>query len=198
MTTRQATTEVPLHPLFATRWSPRAFDGSHAVTDEQLTALLEAARWASSSSNTQPWRFLVTRRGEHDFDRLADLLAAGNQVWARAASVLILVAAETTDASGAARSHALYDTGQAVAQMAAQAQAEGLATHQMGGFDVAGTAQAFGLPAGLTPVVVVAVGRHDPQAVLPEPLATRENAPRTRLPLDELLLNAPLAARRAA
>src|SRR3954454_20121344 len=143
MTTRNATSQVPLHPLLAQRWSPRAFDADHAVTDEQLTAVLEAARWASSSSNTQPWRFLVARRGEQDFGRLVDLLAAGNQVWASRAGVLIMVAAETTDASGAARSHALYDTGQAVAQLVAQAQAEGLATHQMGGFDANGTAEAF-------------------------------------------------------
>ena len=198
MTTKNATTQVPLHPLLAERWSPRAFDSQHAVTDDQLRALLEAARWAPSSSNTQPWRFLVARRGERAFDRLVDLLAAGNQVWARSASVLILAAAETTDASGAPRSHALYDTGQSVAQLAAQAQAEGLVTHQMGGFDAAGAAEAFALPAGLSPVVVVAVGRHDPQAVLPEPFAARENAPRTRLPLDDLLLTAPLATPQAA
>src|SRR5476651_2656722 len=106
MTTRNATTQVPLHPLLSQRWSPRAFDAQHAVTDAALAALLEAARWAPSAGNTQPWRFVVARRGDRDFTTLVELLAIGNQVWARNASALILAAAETTDPSGAARSHA--------------------------------------------------------------------------------------------
>ena len=197
-TGRNATTQVPLHPLLSERWSPRAFDAQHAVTDEALTALLEAARWAPSANNSQPWRFVVAQRGDRDFATLVALLAGANQVWAQHASALVLVAAETTDANGAARSHALYDTGQAVAQLVAQAQAEGLVTHQMGGFDAAGAAAAFALPTGLTPVVVVAVGQHDPQAVLPEAYAVRENAPRTRLALDELVLRTGSGARQAA
>lgn len=195
---RTATSQVPLHPLLSQRWSPRAFDAQHAVTDEALTALLEAARWAPSAANTQPWRFLVARRGDRDFATMVELLAGGNQVWAQHASALVLVAAETTDGTGAARSHALYDTGQAVAQLVAQAQAEGLVSHQMAGFDAAGAVTAFDLPAQLVPVVVIAVGQHDPQAVLPEAYAVRENAPRTRLALDELVLNALPAADRAA
>jgi nitroreductase len=186
--TRTAATQVPLHPLLSQRWSPRAFDATHDVSERQLTALLEAARWAPSAANTQPWRFLVTRRGDRDFTRLVDLLAPGNQGWAQHASALVLVAAETADETGAPRSHALYDTGQAVAGLVAQAQAEGLSTHQMGGFDSAGAAEVFGLAVNLTPVVVVAVGRHDAGAVLPEPLAARETAPRARRPLDELLI----------
>jgi nitroreductase len=189
--TRTAATQVPLHPLLSERWSPRAFDAAHDVSDDAVNALLEAARWAPSANNTQPWRFLVARRGDRNFAQLVELLAAGNQVWARHASALVLVAAETVDESGTARSHALYDTGQAVAGLVAQAQAEGLVTHQMGGFDAAGAAQAFALPATLTPVVVVAVGKHDAEAVLPEPLAARETAPRARRPLDELLIQGP-------
>jgi nitroreductase len=186
--TRTAATQVPLHPLLADRWSPRSFDRAYSVPEQALTALLEAARWAPSAANTQPWRFLVARRGDRDFARLVDLLAAGNQAWAQHASALVLVAAETADENGAPRSHALYDTGQAVAGLVAQAQAEGLSTHQMGGFDSAGAAEVFGLAANLTPVVVVAVGRHDAEGVLPEPLAARESAPRARRPLDELLI----------
>jgi nitroreductase len=187
---KTAATSVRLHPLLSGRWSPRGFDRSHGVSDEQLTALLEAARWAPSASNSQPWRFLVTRRGDAAFDRLAGLLAPGNHGWARHASALLLVAAETTTPDGEVRPWALYDTGQAVAQLVAQARAEGLATHQMGGFDTAAAADAFGLGAGLTPLVVVAVGAIDPGAELPEPLATRERAPRVRRPLEDLLLTA--------
>ncbi len=186
--TRNAASQVPLHPLLSERWSPRAFDAAHEVSDGAVTALLEAARWAPSANNSQPWRFLVTHRGDRDFARLVDVLAPGNQVWARHASVLVLVAAETVDENGAPRSHALYDTGQAVAGLVSQAQAEGLATHQMGGFDAGRAVETFELAANITPVVVVAVGLHDPSAVLPEPLAARESAPRTRRPLDELLL----------
>lgn len=195
---RTAASQVPLHPLLSQRWSPRAFDSEHAVTEEALTALLEAARWAASANNSQPWRFVVARRGDADFATLVDLLAGGNQVWAQHASALVLVAAQTVDSQGALRSHALYDTGQAVAQLVAQAQAEGLVTHQMGGFDATRATAAFALPADLSPVVVVAVGQHDPQAVLPEAYAARENAPRTRLALDELVLANGSAARRAA
>jgi nitroreductase len=187
--TRTATSQVPLHPLLSERWSPRGFDAEHDLGGDTLTALLEAARWAPSANNTQPWRFLVARRGDRDFGLLVDLLAPGNQVWARNASALVLVAAETADESGAGRSHAFYDTGQAVAGLVAQAQAEGLVTHQMGGFDAAGASETFGLAGNLSPIVVVAVGRHDPAVVLPEPLATRETAPRSRLPLSTLLLD---------
>src|ERR1700712_5565908 len=113
--TRTAATQVPLHPLLAERWTPRGFDRSHDGSDAELLALLEAARWAPSANNVQPWRFLVTRRGTAEFATLVDLLAPGNQVWARHASALIAVVAETTDENGNPRSHALYDTGQAVA-----------------------------------------------------------------------------------
>ena len=92
---KTATTTVPVHPLLAERWSPRGFDQAHETGDEPLTALLEAARWAPSAQNSQPWRFLVARRGEEAHDRLFAALAPGNQAWAGAASALVLVAART-------------------------------------------------------------------------------------------------------
>lgn len=183
-----ATTRVPLHPLLAGRWSPRGFDAAHEVTDEQVSALLEAARWAPSAANTQPWRFLVARRGDAAFKELTEVLAPGNQQWAGAAAALILVAAETVDESGNARPWALYDTGQAVGHLLVQAAHEGLDVHQMGGFDAAAATSRFDLPAGVQPVVVVAIGRHDPAAPLPPVLAEREAAPRTRRDVEDLLL----------
>ncbi|WDZ83266.1 nitroreductase family protein [Micromonospora cathayae] len=185
---RTADTAHPLHPLLAERWSPRSFDPEHGLDHADLTPLLEAARWAPSANNSQPWRFLVTRRGTDDFVRLYDTLSAGNQVWAGAASALLLVAAETVDGDGRARSHALYDTGQAVAHLVVQAQAHGLVTHQMGGFDAGAVRAAFDLPDQVTPVVVLAVGQVAAADRLPAPLAAREEAPRSRLPLDSLLL----------
>ena len=188
---KTATTTVPVHPLLAERWSPRGFDQAHELADDRLTALLEAARWAPSAANSQPWRFLVARRGEEAHARLFAALAPGNQAWAGAASALILVAARTTGDDGRPQPWALYDTGQAVAALVTQAQADGLSVHQMGGFDTGAVRAELGLGADLTPVVVLAVGRHDSEAGLPEPLAAREAAPRTRHPLGDLLLPAP-------
>jgi len=183
-----ATTQVPLHPLLARRWSPRAFDRAHALAPEQLTALIEAARWAPSSNNTQPWRFLVANRGEAAFDELFGTLNPGNQQWAGAASALILVVAEATGP------FALYDTGLAVGNLVAQAGHEDLAVHQMGGFDKAAAAERFQLAENQQPVVVIAVGRHDVDAPLSETFAERERAPRTRLTVDELLLRQQISA----
>jgi nitroreductase len=195
---KTASTTVPVHPLLAERWSPRGFDRAHEIGDEALAALLEAARWAPSAQNSQPWRFLVTRRGEPAHDRLYAALAPGNQAWAGAASALILVAARTAGDDGRPQPWALYDTGQAVAALVTQAQADGLSVHQMGGFDTDAVRAELGLGEILTPVVVLAVGRHDGEAGLPEPLAAREAAPRTRRPLGDLLLPAPAARPLAA
>ena len=186
---RAADTAAHLHPLLADRWSPRGFDAGHRLDDEPLTALLEAARWAPSANNSQPWRFLVGRRGDDTFIQIAELLAGFNQVWAPSASALVLVVAETTDEAGQPRPYALYDSGQAVAAMTLQGEAEGLSLHQMGGFDAHGARTRFGLDEPFSPVVVVAVGKHDPDAELPEALAARERAPRTRHPLGSLLLS---------
>src|SRR5690348_11093421 len=188
---KTATTTVPVHPLLAERWSPRGFDQTHELADDRLTALLEAARWAPSAANSQPWRFGVARRGEEAHARLFAALAPGNQAWAGAASALILVAARTAGDDGRPQSWALYDTGQAVAALVTQAQADGLAVHQMGGFDTEAVRTGFGLDEALTPVVVLAVGRQDGTAGLPEHLASREAAPRTRHPLGDLLLPVP-------
>src|SRR6476646_19819 len=195
---KTASTAVSVHPLLAERWSPRGFDQAHEIGGEAVAALLEAARWAPSAQNSQPWRFLVTRRGEPAHDRLFAALAPGNQAWAGAASALILVAARTADADGRPQPWALYDTGQAVAALVTQAQADGLAVHQMGGFDTDAVRAGFGLADGLTPVVVLAVGRQDSEAGLPELLAAREAAPRTRHPVSDLLLPAPVARPLAA
>jgi nitroreductase len=185
---KTADTVVPIHPLLSERWSPRGFDRDHQVGDDDLAALLEAARWAPSTGNSQPWRFLVTRRDEHAHGQLFAALHPGNQEWAGAAGALILVAARTTADDGTPRPFALYDTGQAVASLVTQAQAHGLAAHQMGGFDSAAVRDTFGLDDGLTPVVIIAVGRADPDAELPEHLAARETAPRTRHSVSDLLL----------
>ncbi|MGH3283947.1 MAG: nitroreductase family protein [Streptosporangiaceae bacterium] len=184
---KAASTMVPVHPLLAERWSPRGFDRAHELGDQALTALLEAARWAPSSRNSQPWRFLVTRRGEDAHGRLFAALTPGNQAWAGTASALVLVAARAVGDDGIPQPWALYDTGQAVTTLVTQAQADGLSVHQMGGFDTAAVYAGFGLDDTLTSVVI---GRHDSSADLPEPFAAREAAPRTRQSIGDLLLPA--------
>ncbi|MGY1642635.1 nitroreductase family protein [Geodermatophilus sp. SYSU D00703] len=185
---KAATTDAPLHPLLAQRWSPRALDPRHDLSASQLTALLEAARWAPSASNTQPWRFAVALRGDAEYAALLDALASGNRAWAHAASALVVAAAETTGPDGAARPWAIYDTGQAVAHLSVQAQHEGLAVHQLGGFDRDRVAALLAAPGEVTPLVVLAIGRRDDALQLPEPFASRETAVRDRMPLDQLLL----------
>ena len=185
---KKARTDAPLHPLLAARWSPRALDAAHELSGEQLSCLLEAARWAPSASNTQPWRFAVTLRGSAEHSAVLDALAPGNRAWAPAASALVVAAAETVAPDGAARPWALYDTGQAVAHLSVQAEHEGLAVHQMGGFDRDRVRAVLDAADSVEPLVVLAVGRRDDTVELPEPLAGREAAPRTRLPLDELLV----------
>ncbi len=184
---------MPLHPLLAQRRSPRRFDPGHVLDRAQLRPLLEAARWAPSSGNTQPTRWLVTLRGEPAHERLLGCLSRGNRSWAGRASALLVAVRLLADETGRPYPTAEHDTGQATAHLTLQAVAEGLAAHQMAGFDAGAVRTAFGLAEEQQPAVVVAVG-----VVGGEPLegrlAEREVAPRTRRPLEELLLpvDAPL------
>lgn len=187
---KTADTAVPLHPLLAGRWSPRSFDPTDTLTDDTMLALIEAARWSPSCNNSQPWRLLPTRRGQEPFDRLFATLAGGNQLWAGKASALILIAAQTIDPTGNPLPLAWYDTGQAAAAMVIQAQSLGLWVHQMAGFDADAVRRSFALPDGVEPAAVAAVGRIDPRIDLPPALAEREVAPRSRYPLEALLLPA--------
>jgi nitroreductase len=195
---KTARTATPLHPLLAERWSPRALDPDHRLDEAQLTALLEAARWAPSASNTPPWRFAVTLRGTAEHAAVLDALAPGNRMWAHAASALVVAAAETVDPDGAARPWALYDTGQAVAHLSVQAEHEGLAVHQLGGFDRDQLRSVLAASESVEPLVVLAVGRREAAGVLPEPFASRETAPRQRLPLRQLLVPLDVASSTAA
>jgi len=188
---KKASTGVPLHPHLANRWSPRGFDQDHALSDDELQALLEAVRWTPSCANTQPWRLIIGRRGDATFQRIVDNLKPNNQTWAQHASLLLVACAVTTDDDGNTQRWAEYDTGQAVATMTTQASELGLHVHQMAGFEVAGIRATFAIPDNITPVTVVAVGRFDPDADLPEVLAERERAPRERLSVEGILLTDP-------
>lgn len=178
--------QVAIHPLLAQRRSPRAFDPRHELSAEELTALLEAARWAPSSTNSQPWRYLVGRRGDAVFTALHAALSEGNRTWAARASALLLAVAEVRGPEGAPRSHAAWDVGQSVAHLTLQAGALGLAVRQMGGFDPEAASASLGVPAGFAALTVVAVGRPQRPAEIPADLHQRETAPRVRKPLEEV------------
>jgi nitroreductase len=174
-----------LHPLISKRWSPRAFDPTVELTDSQLHALLEAARWAPSCANLQPARFIVGRRGDSTFKRIFDTLRPGNQSWAGNASALLIGAIVTVDDKGRSMPAAEYGLGLAAENLVLQAVAEGLVAHQMAGFDPEAVRVAFGVPAEAQPLVAIAVGGHGSLDVLSEELQAREVAPRVRKPLSE-------------
>jgi nitroreductase len=186
---RRAETSAPIHPTLAERWSPRSFVADEKIDEQKLASALEAARWAPSAANSQPTRLLVARRGSDAFSRIAATLMGFNSAWAGSAAVLVVAAYEQTDEKGAMRPWAQYDLGQAMAHFSVQAHADGLHVHTMGGFDAVALAEAFGLPENIRPLTVTAVGTLAPaEALANETLIARESAPRTRRPLDEIVL----------
>ena len=178
-------------PLFHRRWSARAFDDRNvALTD--LKRVFEAARWAPSSTNEQPWRFIVGLRGNETHAKLAKTLAGFNQAWAPKAPVLILgIAKKTFSQKDAVNPYALYDLGAAAASLVLQAAALGLTTHQMGGFDHNAAREAFGIPEAYATGALIALGyQGEPAALGNEQLIAREVAPRDRKALSEIVLSA--------
>lgn len=182
---KRADSSAALHPIIAERWSPRALEPDAVVTDQQLRALLEAARWAASYGDTQPARYLVGRRGDETFQRIHGVLTGGNQTWAHAASVLMLGVAVTRNAKGDVP-YAEYGMGLATQNLVLQAVAEGLVAHQMAGFDPAAARTEFDLPEIARPMIVIAVGVLGHPSLLIERRRAREVAARTRLGLDEI------------
>ncbi|MGO1055584.1 nitroreductase family protein [Crossiella sp. CA198] len=184
-----ATTSVPVHELISTRWSPRALDPAAEVTDAQLRALFEAARWAASWGNTQPARFLLGRRGDETFAKITDTLTEGNKRWASASAALILGIAVTELEEGKPMPYAEYGLGLAAQNLVLQAASEGLVAHQMAGFSRPGAKAVFSLPEQLDPVVVISVGRLADPATADPGLLARDARPRTRKALDELVFS---------
>lgn len=188
---KPAPTDCEIHPLIRDRWSPRAFSPA-SVSEADLRALLEAARWAPSCFNEQPWRFLVARReDEAGFARLLSCLVEANQVWAKHAGALMITVASTTFAhNGRPNRHAWHDVGLAAAQLSAQATALGLAVHQMAGFLPDQARERCGIPEGFEAVTALAIGHPGDPAGLPDELRERELAPRARRPQAEFAFTA--------
>lgn len=171
------------------RWSPRAFSNA-PVLYKDLDSSFEAARWAASSMNEQPWRFIVATKSEDPelWNDLFNALVEGNKTWAENAPALVMVVAKNNFVyKNRPNFHAAYDTGAAAAQFVLQATKEGLSVHQMGGF-VADKARAtLNIGDAFTPIAMMAVGyKGDPES-LAGPLKQRELAPRSRKPIEEIV-----------
>ena len=185
---RPAPASPAIHAPLAERWSPRAFS-PEPVAAEDLAAIFEAARWAPSCFNEQPWRFLVAVKDDDaGFERLLATLVEGNREWARHAPVLAVgCAAKSFARNGKPNAHARHDLGQAMAMLSIEAAARGLAVHQMAGFDAEAVARSCGLPEDVEAVTAFTVGRVGDPDSLPEALAERERAPRSRKPRADLV-----------
>jgi nitroreductase len=187
---KPAQTQFPIHELLKKRWSPRAFD-ERPVEADKLLSLFEAARWAPSSNNGQPWRFLVAgKENKAEYDRLFNCLVEGNQKWAHRAPVLLLSVAKLQFEDGSPNRHALHDTGMAVENLAIQATALGLVTHQMAGFLIDRARMDCQIPEGYEPVAMMAIGYPGDPALLSDRLRARETQPRVRKPVTEFVCSA--------
>jgi nitroreductase len=176
----------PIHDQFTERWSPRAFKAT-VLTEVELLPLFEAARWAPSASNHQPWRFAYGLRGDEGFARIAEALVPGNRLWAEKAGALVAVASATTvlrEGKAAPNPWHAFDSGTAWGYLALQAHLAGLAAHAMGGFDAEKLAENLKLPEGYVLHAVVAVGHRGDADLLSEPLKSRE-VPNGRRPIRE-------------
>lgn len=183
-----ADTSVKIHALIASRWSPRAFDPDKPVSHADLTALLEAARWAPSCFNDQPWRYIVCdkARDPAGWESGLAVIAEKNQLWAKNAPVLLLaVAMENFNHNGKPNRWAMYDTGAASVSLCLQATALGLIAHQMGGFDADLARQTFKLPDDCTPMAMMAVGYQAEAVSLADDFLAAEQAERSRATLGQ-------------
>jgi nitroreductase len=180
------TDQMPLHrqnrfgsnPIFINRWSPRAMTGE-TIADDVLMALFEAAHWAPSSNNNQPWRFIYGRRDHPDWSKFYGLLAGGNQPWCQNAAVLVVMVAKTTFDNGKpSRTHA-FDAGTAWGMLALEGALRGLVVHGMQGFDYDRAKSELGIPDGYEVQAMAAVGVLADPSTLPEPYREREK-PSTR------------------
>jgi nitroreductase len=188
---KPAPVEHPVHELIRRRWSPYSFDPARPVDGAALRSLFEAARWAPSSFNEQPWAFIFAHRTDAEFARLLDCLVPVNQKWAANAAVLMITASRLTfERNGKPNRHAMYDTGAAMAFLTVQAESMGLQVHQMAGIDLDKCRANLGIPAGWDPASGVAIGWAGTVGQLPEDLRQRQNAPRSRKSMTNFVFHA--------
>jgi nitroreductase len=179
-TPKPADTDSPIHELLAHRWSPRMFS-DQTIGREEMKVLLEAARWAASSNNEQPWRFVYSFKGSQAYEKIFNCISDFNQKWVRNAPVLILTAYKEKFDSGKENFHALHDLGLAIGNMSLQATSMGIALHSMAGVDWQKAQKVFGVPDGFHVTTAIAIGYYggDPSD-MPEDLVKMEHKIRQR------------------
>lgn len=187
---KHAETSAPVHDIIGKRWSPRAFD-SRPVEPVKLRSLFEAARWAASSYNGQPWHFLVATKDETEgYKKILESFVEFNQSWAKGAPVLaISVAALNFAHNGEPNRHAFHDVGQAAATLALEASNLGLQVHQMAGILPDKAKELFHIPDGYEAVAGIAIGYPGDPDSLPEQLRVQEHGPRQRKPLESFVFD---------
>ena len=185
---KPAPTEYPIIDVAKRRWSPYGF-APKVVTSQKVRSLMEAARWAASSYNEQPWRFiLATRTDEPAFEKALSCLLDANRAWAKNAGVLILTAVSNTFSSnGKPNRVAEHDLGLAAGNLSLQATAMGLFVHQMAGIDQDKVRQIYSVPEGFTPMTAIAVGYGASLEDMPEEFRQRDEGERSRKPFDEFV-----------
>jgi len=185
---KPAPVDAPVNDLIRDRWSPRAFS-EKLIAPDVLRTLFEAARWAPSSNNEQPWAFIVaTRDDKENFVKLLSTLVEFNAGWARHAAVLGIAVSKLNFEKGNPNRNAYYDTGAASVLLTIEAVHQGLVTHQMAGFDPQKAKQIFGIPEGWEPIAAMAIGYPGDPSSLPEKLRDRELAPRTRKAISDFVM----------
>jgi nitroreductase len=181
---KHAETSAPIHDIISHRWSPRSFD-SRPIEPEKLRSLFEAARWAASSYNAQPWYFIVATKDEpENYKKILDCFIEFNQSWAKSAPVLAISVASMKFAhNGETNSHSFHDVGQAAASLSLQATHVGLQVHQMAGIFPQKAKEIFHIPDGFEAVAGMAIGYPGDSSALPDKLREQEHAARQRKPL---------------
>ena len=181
----QRAPQYPVDDLFVSRWSPRAMSGA-AVTDKELMSLIEAAHWAPSSFNDQPWRFVYVKRDTAAWKPVFDCLVPWNQAWCKNAGALVVIVSRTTfEHTGKPNGTHSFDTGAAWQNFALQGHMNGLVIHGIAGFDYEQMAKVINLPAGFAIEAMAAVGKPAPKSVLPKEMQDAET-PSPRKPIAEL------------
>jgi nitroreductase len=186
MLNKEAPTKLNIHRLIRQRWSPRAF-AQTPIEPVKLERIFEAARWAPSSSNLQPWQFIVGFIGDETYALIFSTLVEFNQLWAKTAPVLMLAIGKETNAKEETNRSYKYDVGQALAYLTMQAIDEEIFVHQMGGFDKELAGQLLGVPDNYKVLTAIALGYQGDPEVLHENLKRLEYAPRVRKPLHEFV-----------